>query len=138
MTPNTQADAPDLESRYGRTPQKARRDRVIGWSAAIAFVLIFTAWVVWVAFDGTSATIDSRDLGHEIIDDQTASVSYEVSMAPGLRASCALQVQNEAHAIVGWKIVDIPESESFTRAFTDEVRTTELGVTGLIYSCWLP
>ncbi|MHA6669083.1 DUF4307 domain-containing protein [Homoserinimonas sp. A447] len=127
-----------LDARYGRTRQKSRRDRTIAWVGAIAFVLVFTAWVVWVAFDGTGDTIGSRDIGHKVIDDRTVSISYDVSMPPGTSARCALQVQNESHNIVGWKVVDIAASDSYTQAFTDMVRTTQLGVTGLIYRCWLP
>ena len=128
----------DLDARYGRTRQKRRRDLTLAWAGAIAFVLVFAAWVVWVAFDGTGDTIGSRDIGHKVIDDRTVSISYDVSMPPGTSARCALQVQNDTHNIVGWKVVDIPASERYTQAFTDTVRTTQLGVTGLIYRCWLP
>jgi hypothetical protein len=128
----------DLDARYGRTRQKRRRDLTLAWVGAIAFVLVFAAWVIWVAFDGTADTIGSRDIGHKVIDDRTVSISYDVSMPPGTSARCALQVQNDTHNVVGWKVVDIPPSESYTQAFTDSVRTTQLGVTGLIYRCWLP
>jgi hypothetical protein len=127
----------DLDARYGRTAQKKRRDRVVAWTGAIAVAIVFAAWVVWVAFDGPGDTIGSRDTGHKVIDDRTVSISYEVSMPPGTSAQCALQVQNETHNIVGWKVVDIPASDSYTQAFTDTVRTTQLGVAGLIYRCWL-
>jgi hypothetical protein len=127
----------ELDARYGRTRQKRRRDRVIAWAGAIAIVVVFAAWVVWVAFDGAGDTIGSRDIGHRVIDDRTVSISYDVSMPPGTSATCALQVQNETHNIVGWKVVDIPASDAYTQAFTDTVRTTQLGVTGLIYRCWL-
>ena len=131
------AGSGELDARYGRTRQKRRRDLVIAWAGAIAIVIVFAAWVVWVAFDGTGSTIGSRDIGHRVIDDRTVSISYDVSMPPGTRATCALQVQNETHNIVGWKVVDIPASDAYTQAFTDTVRTTQLGVTGLIYRCWL-
>ena len=52
-------------------------------------------------------------------------------------ATCALEVENEAHAIVGWKVVEIDASDRFTRSFTDTVRTSQPSVTGLIYRCWL-
>ncbi|HEU4808804.1 MAG TPA: DUF4307 domain-containing protein [Homoserinimonas sp.] len=135
--PGAGAGREGLDARYGRTGQKRRRDRTIAWVGAIAFVIVFAAWVVWVAFDGTGDTIGSRDIGHKVIDDRTVSISYDVSMPPGTTAKCALQVQNDTHNIVGWKVVDIPASDSYTQAFTDTVRTTQLGVTGLIYRCWL-
>jgi hypothetical protein len=131
------AEPGDLDARYGRTRRTRRRDRTIAWSGAIAIVLVFAAWVVWVAFDGAGDTIGTRDTGHRIIDDRTVSISYEVSMPAGTTASCALQVQNDTHNIVGWKVVEIPASDRYTQSFTDTVRTTQLGVTGLIYRCWL-
>jgi len=127
----------DLAARYGKTRQRGTRQRILGWSVAIAFVVVFTAWVVWVAFDNNSGSFQARDTGHKIVDKTTTRISFEVSMEPGSTASCALQVQNEQHAIVGWKIVDIPASDKYTQSFTETLRSTELGVTGLIYECWL-
>jgi len=99
--------------------------------------VVLAAWVVWVAFDSTDDSVASRDIAHRVLDDRTVRISYDVSMPPGNTAKCALEVQNETHSIVGWKVVDIPASDSYTQAFTDTVRTTQLGVTGLIYRCWL-
>jgi hypothetical protein len=105
--------------------------------AAIAFVLVFAAWVIWTTFDNSSASFQARDVGHKVVDETTTRISFEVSMPPGSTAGCALQVQNEQHAIVGWKVVDIPASEKYTQSFTEVLRSTEPGVTGLIYDCWL-
>lgn len=127
----------ELAARYGNTPQRRTRGRIIAWIGAIAFVIVFAAWVVWVAFDGSSASIEATDTGHKVIDDSTMSISFDISMAAGSTASCALQAQNEQHAIVGWKIVEIAASDSFSRSVTETVRTTEMAVTGLIYRCWL-
>ncbi|MCU1638029.1 MAG: hypothetical protein JWL94_676 [Microbacteriaceae bacterium] len=106
------------------------------WAAAAAFVVVFTAWVVWGGLDGTTASVDAVDTGHKVLDEHGVNVAWRVSLPPGDEARCALQAQNEAHGIVGWKIVEIPASERRTRAFTERVNTTELAVTGLIYRCW--
>lgn len=133
----TPGEADALDSRYGRTRGHRRRDKAIGWGAGILITLVFVAWVVWVAFDGSGATIDVRDTGHSIIDDRQVRIDFEVSMPAGTSAQCALEAQNETHAIVGWKIIDIDASDRFTRPFSVTVTTTELAVTGLIYECWL-
>lgn len=130
-------DRGGLDARYGRTSQKRRRDLVILWVGAAAFAAVLTAWVLWVTLGSTDDTVASRDTGHRVIDDRSVRISYDVSMPPGTTARCALQVQNDTHSIVGWKVVDIPASDNYTQAFTDTVRTTQLGVTGLIYRCWL-
>lgn len=128
---------PDLAGRYGRTRTRGTRQRLLAWTVAVAFVVVFAAWVIWVAFDDDSGSFQARDTGHRIVDETTTRISFEVSMVPGSTAACALQVQNEQHAIVGWKVIDIPASDAYTQSFTETLRSTEPGVTGLIYECWL-
>lgn len=134
---NADEQAVKLDERYGRTRQRASRQRIFAWLTGIVFAAVFAAWVIWVAFDNDGATFETRNIGHTIVDNSTARVSFELSVPAGTEASCAVEVQSEDHAIVGWKIVDIPASDRYTRTFTETVRTTELGVTGLIYRCWL-
>jgi hypothetical protein len=126
-----------LDARYGRSPGKRRRDRWIAVGGAIAVAIVIGAWVIWAGLDMASGGLDSQDIGHHVLNDREVSISYQVTMPPGSTASCALEVENEAHAIVGWKIIDIPASTTSTNAFKNVVRSSELGVTGLIYRCWL-
>ncbi len=126
-----------LDHRYGRTPRARRSARRWLVVAASAFVAVFTAWVVWGGLDGTTDAVDVLDTGHRIVDDRTVEVTWQVTMQPGETAACAIEAQNEAHGIVGWRIVDIPASDRRTRSITETVATTELAVTGLIYRCWL-
>jgi hypothetical protein len=126
-----------LDARYGRSVGKRRRDRVTAVTVAIFVALVIGAWVIWAGLDLAGGGLDSSDIGHKVLNDRSVSINYQVSMPPGSTASCALEVENEAHAIVGWKIVDIPASATTTNAFTEVVRSSELGVTGLIYRCWL-
>lgn len=130
-------DDPALDARYGRSPGKRRRERWIAAGGAIAVAVVIGAWVIWAGLDMAGGGLDSQDIGHKVMNDREVAISYQVTMPVGSTASCALEVQNEAHAIVGWKIVDIPSSTSRTNAFKDTVRSSELGVTGLIYRCWL-
>ncbi|MCW4386442.1 DUF4307 domain-containing protein [Salinibacterium sp. SYSU T00001] len=125
-----------LDARYGRTPERRARQRLVAWIAGIGVALTVIAWVVWVALDGTTATIQSRMLGADILDDRAVTMTVEVSAPAGTEVSCALEVQNANHAIVGWKIVELPSSERYTRTFTETVNTVDQGVTGLIYRCW--
>jgi hypothetical protein len=126
-----------LDARYGRTPGAKRRDRWIILVAAVLFVLVFAAWVVWAGLDNGQGSLDSQDIGHRIVDDSSVSVTWQVSVTAGTPVSCALQAQNAAHAIVGWKIVELPASGAYTTQYTEVVRTAQRGVTGLIYRCWL-
>ncbi len=126
-----------IAARYGRTPAKKRRDRLIYLVAGAAAAIIVVAWVLWAGLDQAGGTLDAEDKGSTIVNARTVSISYEVSMPVGQTASCALQVQNKAHGIVGWRIVTVPASTRYTTSYTNTVLSSEQGVTGLIYRCWL-
>ena len=90
-----------LDQRYGRTRRSRRRDVWIAVIMGVAFVVVFAAWVIWAGLDGAKPTVDAQDTKHSIIDAHTVSVSFEVTMAPGTTASCAVQALNESFSIVG-------------------------------------
>jgi hypothetical protein len=126
-----------LAERYGRTRNRARRDRwwIIG--IALAFVAVFTAWVLWAGLDGSSGDLEATDTAHTIVDAHTVSVTFSVNTAPGTPVTCAVQALDESFAIVGWKIVSYPGSSQRVTSHTETIRTTQLSNTGLISSCWL-
>ncbi|MBC7725790.1 MAG: DUF4307 domain-containing protein [Burkholderiaceae bacterium] len=128
---------PGIDERYGRTPSRRRATQRFAWVAAIGFAVVLVAWVVWGGLDNTSSGVDAVDTQHSVIDSHSVSVGWQITMAAGQSAKCAIQAQNEAHSIVGWRIVDVPPSDQRTRAFSAVVSTAELAVTGLIYRCWL-
>ncbi|MDO7881262.1 DUF4307 domain-containing protein [Antiquaquibacter soli] len=126
-----------LAARYGRTPRDARRTRVVVVIAAIAFAVVFVLWLWWGGLLGAPAQFEVKDTGHDIVDDSTVTVEWQFSVDPGTDARCAVQALNSTFAIVGWTVVDVPASDARTRDFSQELRTTERAVTGLIYRCWL-
>ncbi len=98
---------------------------------------MLTAWVVWTGLDGAATVIEANDTRHSIIDENSVSVTFEVSMPVNSASTCAVQALNESFTVVGWKIIELPPSAQYNRSFTEIVRTTELPNTGLIYECWL-
>jgi len=131
------AETAQIQSRYGRTVGRKRRDKRMLLALAGIFVLVLAAWVVWTGLDGASTQIEARDIGHTIIDEHTVSVTFEVSLPVNRTASCAVQALNQSYSVVGWKIIDLASSTLYTRSFTEIVNTTDLSNTGLIYQCWL-
>ncbi len=126
-----------LDARYGRTPSKRRRDRWIYIGGGIAVAVVVSAWVVWAGLDQAGASLETEDVGSTIINARTVQVNYQLSMPVGQTAKCALQVENAAHSIVGWKIENIPASTRYTNSFNTIVKSAEKPTTGLIYQCWL-
>ena len=126
-----------IEARYGRSPVRQRRGRVLAIVAAAGVALVVVSWVVWVGLLGPSASLGSRDLGYQLVGDDAIEIRYEVTVDAGRSVSCALQALNDTFAIVGWKVVPIPASDEGTRQFRETLHTSEPAVTGLIYRCWL-
>ncbi|WP_368074215.1 DUF4307 domain-containing protein [Curtobacterium sp. SGAir0471] len=127
-----------LDDRYGRTPDRRRRSRLVGIVAAIAVVLVFVAWVVWAGLDQESHGLDNTELGYTVVSDHQTVVHSQVSADPGTEVRCAVQVLDRSYSIVGWKEVTLPASDQRTRSISTSVNTTTRGVTGLIHDCWVP
>ena len=127
----------DLDARYGRTRSSAVRTRVVVVASAVAFAVVFGAWLLWAGILGTPAQFQAVDIAHTVVDDGTVDVTWQFTVEPGTDARCAVQALNSTFAIVGWTIVDVPASSARTRDLTERLLTTEPAVTGLIYRCWL-
>ncbi|MET0989327.1 MAG: DUF4307 domain-containing protein [Glaciihabitans sp.] len=131
------ATSPEIDERYGRTPQNRRRTRLFGWTAAGGFAVVLVAWLIWGGvFEGVDKVV-AVDIGHTILSESEIEVTFQITEDPGAQVNCAIEAQNELYSIVGWKIVELPASEQRTRQFTEIVRTTETSATGLIHRCWL-
>jgi hypothetical protein len=128
---------PELDARYGRTPERRFRRRIVAIAAAVSTAIVLIAWVVWAGLLSPGATLESRDVGFEVLADDAVLVRFEVTVSPGSSVTCALEVQNAQHAIVGWKVIDVPASDTFTRQFEELVVTSEPADVGLISVCRL-
>jgi hypothetical protein len=126
-----------LDSRYGRTPRNRARERRLVWTVALGFVAVFAAWVIFAGLDSARGGLQSRDIAFSLLDDHHVDVTFEVSAPVGSTTFCAVQALSEQQAIVGWRVVEIPPADTYTRQFTERVRTVDTAVTGLIYRCWL-
>ena len=123
--------------RYGRTPATRKRGRIIALAFGAAVVVVIGSWVVWAGFDGTASTVDAQDRAFTIVSDTRVDVAVTVSVDSGRAVSCAVEAQNSDHAVVGFKVIDVPASTQRTQQITTTVLTTEPAVTGTLDSCWL-
>ena len=127
----------ELETRYGRTPARRKRERLFLWIGAAVFVVVLAVWVIWAGLDGSKPSIETQDIGYSVNDEHSVTVRFQVSVPTGTATSCAVEALNETFTVVGWKVIDLAPSDQYTRSFTEDVRTSELSTTGLIYRCWL-
>ena len=126
-----------LDARYGRTARNRTKRKWTFVAGAAAFVVAFAAWVIFGGLDAARSGIQARDIGFSIIDDHAVDVTFELSAPVGEASYCAVQALSDQFAVVGWKVVEVPAGERFTRRLTERVRTLDTAVTGLIYRCWL-
>jgi hypothetical protein len=126
----------DLDTRYGRSHRASRRVRATAIGAAIAFALVFAAWLWWAGLLAPAAEIGVEVIGYHVDADDRITVRYQVTVDPGTAVQCAVQALDTDFATVGWKVVDIPAAEMHSRRLESVVNTTHRAVSGLIYRCW--
>jgi hypothetical protein len=134
---STVTERPDLDARYGRSGRTRIRRRTIAIIAGAGVAVVLVAWLLWAGLLSPEGDLEATDVGHSISDDgRYVDIRYQLTIAPGTEARCALQAMNEGFTTVGWKTVTVPASVERVRVLHERVYTTELAVTGLIYRCW--
>ena len=99
--------------------------------------VVVVAWVLWVGLFGTTASIETQDIGVTVVNASTADLKEQVTVDPGTPVTCSFQALGADFAIVGWKVVHLPATAERNRVFTERLRTSAPAVSGLIGSCWL-
>jgi hypothetical protein len=137
MVSESSGEPDSLDARYGRSPRSKKREKQLGVVFAAAVAVVLLAWVIWASLDAVGSTIETKDIAHSITSQTSVDVTFQLSVEAGTPTYCAVQALNDRFAVVGWKVIEVPPSDSFNRSITESVRTTELASTGLIYRCWL-
>ena len=70
---------PTLDSRYGRTPQRKRRDRWLLIGGLVGLVAVVTAWVFWAGWDNDGANLEATDTAYTITDDHHVDISFTIN-----------------------------------------------------------
>ena len=122
-----------IQERYGRDRHKSR-DRVLAIAVAVTALASFLIWAIFVSIDNSNQ-VTHKDIAYEVIDEYSTNVTFEVSRNPGQMVSCDVTVLNQSFAIVGFLTVDVAASNSRSTVISSTVRTTELGVSGLVDGC---
>lgn len=121
-----------LDERYGRTG-RGRLPWIIGGALAVAVIVAFG----WMTVASSMNTVDADDLGFEVIDEHSVSLRFQVTAPAGADVMCAVEAQDEEFGVVGWKIVEIPASESHSQALTVSIPTVATATTSLVNTCWV-
>jgi hypothetical protein len=124
--------AEQLDDRYGRT-----RRRRGPWIVLIAIGVVLVGAFGWMTVTSQMNTVDSDDLGFELVDEHSVDVRFQVTGASGRDVVCVVEALDEEFGVVGWKVVEIPASDSHSQALSATVPTVSEATTGLVNSCWV-
>lgn len=124
--------AQELDERYGRTPRR-RLPWIIGGAVALLVVGAFS----WMTVAQSMGSVDADDLGFELVDEHSVSLTFQVTGVQGRDVVCALEALDEEFGVVGWKIVEIDAAESQSQALTVSIPTVARATTGLVNTCWV-
>lgn len=124
-----------LDERYGRASHPARRRArwIILTVAAAAAVVALS----WLTVSNSAEDVGYDETGFELVDARTVTVSFQVTPPPNTAVACALQALDEDFGVVGWRVVEYPESDTVTRAFLETIPTVAQATTGTVHSCWV-
>ena len=125
----------ELDERYGRAASRGRRRTI--WIIIAAIGVAFFGTLAWVTVSSTVNAVNFDGTGHEIVDERTVNVLFQVTPPPGRSFACALQALDEEFGIVGWRVVEYPASDGAARAYQEAIPTVALATTGLVQSCWV-
>lgn len=125
-----------LDERYGRG--RNGRRRTFGWAAFGIVAVAVTALLAWFTVSNAASDVDADLLGFTLVDEHTATVSFQITGHADREIACAIEALDESFATVGWKVEVYPPSGQQNRVHEVSVPTVGLATTGLVNSCWLP
>ncbi|WP_312169139.1 DUF4307 domain-containing protein [Microbacterium sp.] len=124
--------AQQLDERYGRT-RRRRWPWIVGILAAVALV----AALGWSVVSTQMNSVDSDDLGFDLIDEHSVEVRFQVTGVQGKDVGCVVEALDEEFGVVGWKVVEIPAGDSHSQTYSATVPTVGEATTGLVKACWV-
>ncbi len=123
-----------LDERYGRTGSAGRR-----WflGAVIALASIVVVAFAWMTISSALDDVHVDATGFDVPDARTVEISFQITAPTGRAVACVLEAQDEDHGVVGWRVIEIPASDTVTQAFREAIPTTAQATTGLVNACWV-
>lgn len=124
-----------LANRYGKSPTKARNQRVLWTVVGAALLIAFLVWSLLINFAAPasiSANIKNFELKSPIQTTATVAV-INPTQRDGI---CAIRVLNKSFAIVGYRELKVAGSLGSQAELETSVNTTELGVSATVDRCW--
>lgn len=124
-----------LEERYG-TARRGRIDRRLGWGIAGALVVAGIGFLFFSEWE-TANRVDFQDIGYAEAGENSVDFTFDVSGPAPSEVACAVEVLNTSKGTVGWKVVEIPVTDTGTQRVTTNVVLTGAPTAATVRSCWV-
>ena len=125
----------ELDERYGRGRSR-RTGRRVFWTVTAVVAVASIGALSWITVVNSLDDVTFDEIGYEVVDDRTVTVSFQVTPPTGAPFACALQALDEDFGIVGWRVIEYPAFKETTRAFKETIPTVAPATTGTVHSCW--
>jgi hypothetical protein len=123
-----------LDDRYGRGGSRTRRR--VTWAALLAVVVAIVVWFGWYTLVNPANGVNADATAFHL-QERSVTVTFQLTAPAGTSVACAIEALDEEYGVVGWKVVEIPASDTHLRAFTEVVPTVAEATTGLVNDCWV-
>lgn len=124
-----------LDERYGRGPRPGRRRAF--WITVAVLTAASVGTLAWATVSNSLNEVSFDGTAHEIVDDRTVTVSFQVSPPARATFACALQALDEDFGVVGWRVIEYPPIEGNAQAIVETIPTVARATTGIVDSCWV-
>jgi hypothetical protein len=123
-----------LDTRYGRSPARARR--VAGWvPVAVVFAVVGLAWLGWAAWNASRTPVTATITAYDAVSARQMDVRLEVTRRTDAAVTCELYAQAYDHSIVGETSVELPAGDAGTDVVTPTITTERLAFTAALRRC---
>jgi hypothetical protein len=128
---STSGSPAPLASRYGKPLVPKRTARVLIVVGAVVFLAVLT--FVGVRFADQPVT--AKTVGYDHVDDDTITVTFQLTRRPGQEVACTVQALNEGRAQVGFREVEVPGGAQRQLMQSVDIDTQGRAVSAEVISC---
>ncbi|MBK0331167.1 DUF4307 domain-containing protein [Brachybacterium sp. MASK1Z-5] len=130
--PSTPTGSTDpLASRYGGPLVPRRTARVLFVIGAVVFLAV----LAFVGYRFADQPVTAKDVGYDHVDDDTISLTFQLTRSPSVDATCTVQALNAGRAQVGFREVEIPGGPERQVVRTVDIDTQGEAVSAEVISC---